>query len=1012
MAAPRIICELIERFDRDSEAYRSPSYNETQTRIEFINPMFKALGWDIDNERDFAEAYKDVIHEDAIKVGGVTKAPDYCFRVGGTRKFFLEAKKPSINLSQDEAAAFQLRRYAWSAKLPLSILTDFEEFIVYDCRIRPNVNDKSSMARVISLSFKDYLNRWEEISSIFSRDAVLKGSFDKYAESSLRKHGTAEVDEAFLAEIEMWREMLARNIALRNRALTSRELNFAVQLTIDRLIFLRICEDRGVEEYGRLKTAGSGTEVYKALFQLFQLADQRYNSGLFHFRKEKERPSELDTFTPNIRVDDKPLKEIIKRLYYPESPYEFAVLPADILGHIYEQFLGKVISLTKGHQAKIEEKPEVRKSGGVYYTPTYIVDYIVKNTVGKLLEDKTAGARGTASKLRVLDPACGSGSFLIGAYQYLLNWHLEQYIKDDPKKWTRGNSATIFQDRRGEWRLTTSERKRILLNNIYGVDIDSQAVEVTKLSLLLKVLEEESSETIEMNLKLFHERALPDLGKNIKCGNSLIALDFYDGWQADLFDEEARYRINVFDWKSEFKPILKDGGFDAIIGNPPYVRQESIKEFKAYFEQNYKSHSGTADLYVYFIEKSLSLLKQDGLYSIIVSSSFLRTTYAERLRVFLSGNAALLELVDFGGLAVFLKAKDTYVCVPLFSRDSQPERINVCSVSSLEFTDLSQYVSENAYQLNSRNLCRQAWAIKRDSESNLFRKIMALGKPLGEYVGGGIFYGVKTGLNEAFVIDMSIRDKLIEKDSTSERLIKPVLGGQDIRRWLYQKKDAWLIFTRRGTDIEKYSAIKDHLSQWKRELTPKQSSNDKVGRKPGSYEWYEIQDDVAYFEIFERPKIIFPDITKEPRFCLDKERHYLTNTAYCLGTDDLYLLGILNSRLFWFTISNISIPFGVRAGRYRYRLIYQYMEKVPIRVVDPKSKSDSEKRDQIITFVERIQGLHQKKLLLKTDHDRTVLEREVESIEQEIDRVVYGLYALSDREISSIESLSIGGEQP
>ena len=219
--------------------------------------MFKALGWDIDNEQGHAEAYKDVIHEDAIKVGGATKAPDYCFRVGGTRKFFLEAKKPSVNIAQDEAAAFQLRRYAWSAKLPLSILTDFEEFIVYDCRLRPNINDKVSKARVISFGFKNYLARWEEIASIFSRDAVLKGSFDKYAESSLHKRGTAEVDEEFLAEIETWRELLARNIALRNRKLTARELNFAVQLTIDRIIFLRICEDRGIEEYGCLKATST-----------------------------------------------------------------------------------------------------------------------------------------------------------------------------------------------------------------------------------------------------------------------------------------------------------------------------------------------------------------------------------------------------------------------------------------------------------------------------------------------------------------------------------------------------------------------------------------------------------------------------------------------------------------------------------------------------------------------------------------------------------------------------------
>ena len=215
------------------------------------------------------------------------------------------------------------------------------------------------------------------------------------------------------------------------------------------------------------------------------------------------------------------LKDILKRLYYPDSPYEFSVLPADILGQVYEQFLGKVIRLTAGHQAEVEDKPEVKKAGGVYYTPTYIVDYIVKNTVGKLLEGKTPKK---AAELRILDPACGSGSFLIGAYQYLLDWHRDWYVEHGPEK----HRKELYQGPGGDWRLTTAEKKRILLNNIYGVDIDSQAVETTKLSLLLKVLEGETSESLDAQLSFLHERALPDLAANIKCGNSLIGPDFYD----------------------------------------------------------------------------------------------------------------------------------------------------------------------------------------------------------------------------------------------------------------------------------------------------------------------------------------------------------------------------------------------------------------------------------------------------------------------------------------------------
>ena len=249
----------------------------------------------------------------------------------------------------------------------------------------------------------------------------------------------------------------------------------------------------------------NGTRIYARLRQLFHRADDRYNSGLFHFKAEKDRSEPPDDFTLNLTIDDKPLKDIFKSLYYPDSPYEFSVLSADILGQVYEQFLGKVIRLTPGHRAVVEDKPEVKKAGGVYYTPTYIVNYIVENTVGELLKGKTLKE---VEKLKILDPACGSGSFLIGAYQYLLDWHYDFYLADGPEKWMKGRSPALYQGSRGDYHLTTAERKRVLLNNIYGVDIDSQAVEVTKLSLLLKVLEGENEQTLTRQIRTI-PRACP-----------------------------------------------------------------------------------------------------------------------------------------------------------------------------------------------------------------------------------------------------------------------------------------------------------------------------------------------------------------------------------------------------------------------------------------------------------------------------------------------------------------------
>jgi len=538
MTAPPNIIQLIDNFHSSINLYRAGSLNETKTRIEFIDPFFAALGWDVRNEQQASDIYKDVVHEDSLKISDArkAKAPDYSFRVGGVRKFFVEAKKPSVNVGKNISAAFQVRRYGWSAKLSLSILTDFEEFSVYDCRIMPNKNDPASQARIKHFQYTEYVDKWEEIYNLFSKEAVLNGSLEKFAETKVKAGIT--VDKAFLQEIENWRENLAANIAWRNLQIQQRELNFAVQMTINRIVFLRICEDRGIEIYEQLFNLLRLKNIYQELGRLFINADYRYNSGLFHFQTEKGR-DEPDDFTLNLKIDDTTLKPIIRKLYLPESPYEFSVIPVEILGQVYEQFLGKVITLSASRQAVIEDKPEVRKAGGVYYTPSYIVDYIVKETIGKVLEGKKPEK---IQEITILDPACGSGSFLIVAYQFLLDWYLQQYLQNFKKY-----KSKIYQITASNWRLTSTERKRILLTHIYGVDIDQQAVETSKLSLLLKVLEGESGETITKHLTLFKERALPDLDNNIQCGNSLIDGEFYQNNKLNLLDEDTAYRVNIFD---------------------------------------------------------------------------------------------------------------------------------------------------------------------------------------------------------------------------------------------------------------------------------------------------------------------------------------------------------------------------------------------------------------------------------------------------------------------------------
>lgn len=675
------IAALVDRFERNFDEYTRPTYKEFRLRAEFIDKMFEVLGWDVSNKKGHAEAYKDVVLEDSLLVDESRKAPDYAFRIGGVRKFFVEAKAPSVNILSDSKPAFQLRRYGWSAKTPLSVLTNFTNLCVYDCRIKPENGDSSSRARLLKFHYKEYVARWDELKDIFSQEAILLGNFDRYASDKTKRGGTAEVDDAFLAEIESWREALAKNIAARNRGISVEDLNFAVQQTIDRIIFLRIAEDRRMENYGQLRDAVAKPGAYASLLRIFHAADARYNSGLFHFSSSDGEAESADTFTPTLTIDDAPLKALARRLYYPESPYAFSVISADILGQVYEQFLGKVIRLA-GRSAVVEEKPEVKKAGGVFYTPAYVTAHIVSATVGKALAGKTtAQASGQdkrikgAAPFRVLDPACGSGSFLIEAYRYLLEWYRAQYVAEGSERHAQGKQPKIRQVRTNEWQLTIEEKKRILLEHIFGVDLDPQAVEVTKLSLLLKVLEGENSDTLASQTDMFRTRVLPDLVHNIRCGNSLVGDDIFDHFPDEGDTWTQLQALRPFEW-TEFDFFAAERGFDVVIGNPPYGA--AINPFeKAYHAQAFKFQSYQLDSYLLFIERIITgLMKEDGVMGLIIPNPWLTNLRQNSLRTLVLDQTHLDEITHFT-FNVFKKARATVDTEVVCLTKGRSRRVNV-----------------------------------------------------------------------------------------------------------------------------------------------------------------------------------------------------------------------------------------------------------------------------------------------------------------------------------------------
>lgn len=983
------IANLVDEFKANEHYFKSVSFDEENTKINFINKFFIALGWDVYNDAGVAPQYKDVEFEDTVLVSGKPKNPDYSFRVGGTRKFFVEAKAPHVNVENSKEYAFQLKRYTWSGKLSVGLLTDFEELSIYVPKSAPKLSHHPKTDRIKYYKYTDYVENWEEIYNIYSKEAVLSGKFDNYfSDKDLDgRNPTSSVDSEFLKTIEDWRLILARNIALRNKELEVEELNYAVQLIIDRIIFLRIAEDRGIERYGKLKKLLDLAEnnidkcpVYEGFIELCKKADAKYNSGLFHFTEEEGINLDADTLTPTLHVDDGTLKKIIKGLYYPDCPYEFSMISTEILGNIYEQFLGKVIRLTDSHQAKIEDKPDVKKAGGVYYTPQYIVNYIVENTIGELLKGKTPNK---VSELRILDPACGSGSFLLGAYQKLLDWHVDYYsnLEQPPKN-------VIYTDKKGIVRLTIQEKKRILLNNIYGVDIDSQAVEVTKLSLLLKVLEDENKDVLEAQQKLIQERALPYLGDNIKCGNSLIETDILEN---DDLEMNNISKINPFDWEDEFSEIFENGGFDAVIGNPPWGASFLDIELEYLKEKNSEIVVRMINSFLYFTYVFSKKLSKNGLFGMIVPDVILYQSSYLLLRQYLIKNYYISQLLNMGmnvfkgvnqpSAIIIFKNKETYnsnIVAGNFTNISEkPKAILKKSNFNTYNQKLLEYVPSNLFITD--NIDNYSLLEKIENKSNL-----TINDILDE---DKMQRGASPDYKQAFMIDEETKRKNNLEES---HVKKAVFGGFQIKRHYIDYKDTYLIYTTKKDNFSTIPHICSYIKQFKDNITCKEVKT----KKHPLYSLHRPRKE----EIFLKDKKIVGVITADKLIvAVDENKLYATDGVYLFGTnekfDPYFVTAILNSKLYTFIYRLYSLENG------------RILPQVKPVIVKSMPFIDIEIEDQLpfIELSNKLNNLNKELSISKTPIKKRLLEKQIAFTDKKINQLVYDLYDLTDEEIDIIE---------
>lgn len=995
-----IISQKVEDFVKNEKVYKSKDFQETEARNRFIDPLFEALGWNL-NQTNIPKKLWDVHREYSQKDNSSTKKPDYAFRVDAKLKFFVEAKAPHVPLT-DKDPVFQAKRYAYSTngKAPIIILTDFEEFRVFNALQKPNYdNPLQGVLKEFDFKYVDYLDKWDLLVENFSREAVLSGSLDRLRGKISKS--TKKLDEEFLDEMIAWRENLAKHIAIKNESLTVDELNEAVQRILDRLIFIRQLEDRNIVDENTLFGFAKKENLYKEILPLFGELNGKYNGLLF-------KPH----FSEKLIVEDKIIKDVIKDLCYPRSPFQFDVIEPEILGRIYEKFLGSKIRLTVGHQAKVEEKPEVVHANGVYYTPEYIVNYIVKETVGKKAENKTPEE---ISKIKILDPACGSGSFLLGAYQYLLNWHVDYYKSkvvvhkpeangiDSSKK--KNPIPTKFKDdfffdADGEVKLTTKKKGEILVNNIFGVDIDREATEVAILSLYLKLLEEGLDEDGYLFLK---GKVLPDMTNNIKCGNSLISRE-------DLFSNNmfGTTDIKAFDWKKEF-PF---NGFDCIIGNPPYIRIQELQKWAneevELYKKIYKSGAkGNFDIYVLFIEKGLALLSESGLFGMILPNKFFMADYGESIRNLIGKQ--VYQIVDFKDNQIFENAT-TYTNL-LFLSGAATDTFKYANVKSLKETEktLDDLSNNQTYkdeflevgEIQTETLTEKEWSFAFGEDKKFFEKLLEVETTLSD-VSDKLLVGLQTSADPVYILEFKedkgkykiLYSKSLDKEVKLEsEILKPLLKGKEIRRYSSPEIENMLIFPYeivkdnatlidKNTFQSKYPLCWDYLNENKEKLAQRDVSGD-------AKLWWQFGRNQNIIEM-GKPKLITQVLASKASYTADLEGQY-----YFVGGGNAggygvklkpeyekhyhYILGLLNSAAIDKYLRHISTQF--RGGFYSYGK--RFIEKLPIYIPD---SSDKEK----YPLTQKIEELVKQILELRKNGKSA----DAEFLEKKIDEMVEKLYGV------------------